>query len=175
MANLKRPDWPGCIARCVAATLVFVAAGWNPARAQPQSSQVTDDLEDTVAIAIRIAGQRDAEARAAQAAAEAARQEAGEAQARADAATERARGLEAQAGASEAERDAARAEAEALRAEAADKEAAGAALARQAEAAEDRARDARRGRRCSNSGWCSRNGGSTRPSPSARSCFSRWS
>ena len=142
MASLKRPDWPGRIARCVAATLVLVAAGWSPARGQPESSQVADDLEDTVAIAVRIAGQRDTEARAAQAAAEAARQEAGEAQARADAATERARALEAQASASEAERDMARAEAEALRAEAADKEAAGAALARQAEVAEDRARNA---------------------------------
>ena len=142
MASLKRPDWPGRIARCVAVTLILVATGWSPARGQPEPSQVDDDLEDTVAIAVRIAGQRDTEARAAQAAAQVARQEAAEAQARAEAATERAGALEVRAGASEAERDAARAEAEALRAEAADKEAAGAALARQAEAAEDRARDA---------------------------------
>ena len=142
MKSLKPPSRSGRRARYVAAALVVVAAGWSPARAQPESSQVADELEDTVAIAVRIAGERDAEARAAQAAAQAARQEAGEAQARADAATERARTLEVQASASDAERDAARAEAEALRAEAADKEAAGAALARQAAAAEDRARDA---------------------------------
>ena len=139
---MKPPSRPGRRARIGAAALVLAAAGWNPVRGQPESSQVADDLEDTVAIAVRIAGERDTEARAAQAAAQAARQEAAEAQARADAATERARALEARAGASEAERDAARAEAEALRAEAADKEAARAALAGQAEAAEDRARDA---------------------------------
>ncbi len=137
-----KPSRPGRRARIGAAALVLVAAGWSPARAQPESSQAADDLEDTVAIAVRIAGERDTEARAAQAAAQAARQEAAEAQARADAATERARTLEARAGTSEAERDAARAEAEVLRAEAADKETARAALARQAEAAEDRARDA---------------------------------
>ena len=142
MASLTQPDWPGRIARGVAATVILLAAGWSPSQGQPQSSQVAGDLEDTVAIAVRIAGERDTEARAAQAAARAARQEAAEAQARADAATERARALEARAGASAAERDAARAEAEALRAEAADKEAARAALARQAEAAEDQARDA---------------------------------
>lgn len=69
MASLTQPDWPGRIARGVAATVILLAAGWSPSQGQPQSSQVADNLEDTVAIAVRIAGERDTEARAAQAAA----------------------------------------------------------------------------------------------------------
>lgn len=40
MANLKRPDWPGRIARCVGVAVILVAAGWSPARGQPASSAI---------------------------------------------------------------------------------------------------------------------------------------